>query len=196
MNAPTTETATPTETAAPDVCPRCGSHVLFTVELEYAGLNGFRPDVNGTVPEVGDTITSCGECAAFVVHGAEAPASTSTAPPSSIEPAPPASSMEELMGRLYELEGTLGAKIDTLSNELENEKAAHTVTKAQLAQSTSVAVSADATTTPAVEPPTPTSDAATAPPVAPVPDPPVTAPDAVAATPATPAPTDHPSKEA
>lgn len=48
-------------------CPACGSHVLFVVDLDYAGTSGFRPDVYGVTPQVGDRIASCGECAGFVV---------------------------------------------------------------------------------------------------------------------------------
>lgn len=50
-----------------DACPNCGSHVLYEVDLDYSGMNGFRPDAYGTVPEIGDTIASCGDCGTFVV---------------------------------------------------------------------------------------------------------------------------------
>jgi hypothetical protein len=50
-----------------DHCPACGSHVLYEVTLDYSGTLGFRPDVYGFTPEVGDTIVSCGDCAEFAI---------------------------------------------------------------------------------------------------------------------------------
>lgn len=123
----TVDTAAPTEVQAEPLtnCPKCGSHVLFTVELDYGGAEGFRPDFFGVVPETGDTITRCGDCAAFFVHDENGNVNGASAPPLET-PAPVEENVEsggeaaavtalnaiadELAGRVKELEAALEAE--------------------------------------------------------------------------------------
>lgn len=82
MTSTETETAPPTaappepatsETAPPvdGSCPRCGSHVVFTVTLDYDVAGGFRLDHFGVQPATGDTAARCDRCGTFwIVPGA------------------------------------------------------------------------------------------------------------------------------
>lgn len=171
-----TSEATP---AAPaNLCPHCGSHVLFTVELTYGGNEGFRPDFFGVTPEVGDTVTRCGDCAAYWKDGptAIAPAASTT---TSTSDTPPLASDEDesvvaqleafFAGKLQELGDTLGARVQELEQQLVDANArADTAEQAAAA----AAASTPPTPPPPVNDPAPPADASTPPAAAPVPDPP------------------------
>lgn len=146
-SSPTIDT---TEAAAPAQltnCPACGSHVLFTVDLEYGGAEGFRPDYFGVTPKQGDTISRCDNCGSFFVHPVTVNGDTLAAPTASestnvvISPTstsgPDVAAIEQLMlAKLGELEQTLGAKVSELEQRLAAEQDARAATQQELAAAT------------------------------------------------------------
>lgn len=59
-------------------CPTCGSTDLRTVELAHGA--DFRADVNGVVPEQGNSIVECGVCNDFTVKASTSSSSSSSKP--------------------------------------------------------------------------------------------------------------------
>ena len=131
-----TSTATTPAPAAPvdlKACPSCDGHVLFTVVLDYGAAGGYAPDHFGVVPEQGDTITRCDQCAAWFVHTPDgavagltdqpaAPAAEQTTPTD--EPDDQADELETLKEQVATLTAELAAKNTAPAPETPQEPAA------------------------------------------------------------------------
>lgn len=132
MSTTETDVAPGSSTTPADLtkCPACGSHVLFTVELDYGATAGYRPDHFGVEPVQGDTITRCDDCAAFFVHvdgdRVATPAAATT--PDETSPTDPgdAATLDAIVSKIdsaladkvTELEAALAEKVAELEAQL------------------------------------------------------------------------------